>query len=47
MRGSFALARVPWKLKNASKPVDRPDPPCIMVGLPGNNLGPLFNSTIK
>lgn len=47
MRRSFALDGSLRKPKNASKPVDRPDLPCIMVGLPGKNPGPLFNSTIK
>ena len=47
MRRSFARQGVAGGLKNASKPVDRPVPACIMVGLLGKNPGPLFNSTIK
>jgi hypothetical protein len=47
MRRSFARQGVAGGLKNASKPVDQGCLACIMVGLPGKNPGPLFNSTIK
>jgi len=47
MRRSFARQGVAGGLKNASKPVDRSVPACIMVDLLGKNPGPLFNSTIK
>jgi hypothetical protein len=47
MPRSFAGTAAAEGVKKALFPVDRVDAACIMVGLPGDYPGPLFNNMIK